>query len=96
MGDARLFYPTPGRRPLAKWKPIRSPKPGDERGIEPQNVPWEVFLLCSGKDGIDVNTYLACKTVLDMDAVYDLLELQEVAASWSAAEYRNAKRDAGQ
>lgn len=63
---------------------------GAHKGIKPVNVPWEIFLACSNGDSMDVSTYAALHTTIDLDGLYDLLEMQEVSASWKHAAHANA------
>lgn len=51
-------------------------------------------MACSNGESIDVQTYKDLHTVIDLDGLYDLLELSEVHASWTHAAYLNAQEDA--
>lgn len=59
--------------------------------MAPANLPWEIYVACSRGDSIDVGTYQALATTIDLAGLYDLLEMIEVHASWQAAMMRNAK-----
>lgn len=52
-------------------------------------MPYEIFLACSGKEGIDAATYVLLDTQIDLDGLYDLLEMKKVADSWVAAQQWN-------
>jgi len=62
--------------------------------MSPANVPWEIYVACSRGDSIDVSTYQALHTTIDLDGLFDLLELAEVHGSWQAAMALNAKAEA--
>jgi len=68
---------------------------GAHRGIEAPNVPREIMLACTTGDRIDVATYVALHTSIDIDGLFDLLELQEVHQSWSHAALRNNSEQHG-
>jgi len=59
-------------------------------------VPWEVYLACATADGIDANTLHLLKTSLDINDLYDLIEMQWVNGSWMEAIQKNAESRAAQ
>ena len=60
-------------------------------GIEPANVPWQIYLACSNGETIDVQTYIALHTTIDLAGLYDLIELHRVHATWLDAARINAE-----
>jgi hypothetical protein len=81
------------RRPLERGA-AHAGASGSHHGIETANVPWEIYVASSNGDSIDVSTYVALHTTIDLDGLYDLLEMAEVHASWANAAYLNAKEAA--
>jgi hypothetical protein len=57
-------------------------------------MPWEIYLACSDGESINFNTYHALHTDVDLDGLYDLLELQEVHESWRHARVANERERA--
>lgn len=55
----------------------------------------DVFLACCSKDGIDAQTYILLDTQIDLDGLYDLLEMRRVQDSWNAAAKWNADPTGG-
>jgi hypothetical protein len=51
-------------------------------------------VACSDGDTINVATYIALHTTLDLEGLYDLLELHQVHATWVHAAYQNAEVNA--
>lgn len=80
MGGENVFRQALIRRPLKKWKKYKRAG-GPYSGISPQNVPWEIYVICSPGEGINVNTYLQLNTVISMEGLLDLLEMHECQAS---------------
>ena len=64
---------------------------GPHKGIEPANFPWEIYLACQTREGIDVSAYIALNSTIDTDGLFDLLELKEIHNSWVNAETANAR-----
>lgn len=59
-------------------------------------MPREIYIACAGADGINAATYVKLHTTIDLDGLYDLLEMQQVHATWEAAAQLNAhERAAG-
>lgn len=54
-----------------------------------------MYVACTGKDGIDANTYMLLRTSIDLDGLHDLLEMRQVSASWDAAMRRNIDDNKG-
>lgn len=90
MGGACFFRRTLIRRPLKKWKPYKRAG-GPHEGIYPENLRWEIYVVCSNGHGIDAHTYHMLDTCIDLDGLMDLLELAEVHQSWKSAEAKNAE-----
>ncbi len=63
--------------------------------MSPANVPWEIYVACSRGDSIDVATYQALQTTIDLEGLFDLLELAEVHSSWQTAMALNAEETQG-
>jgi len=62
---------------------------GDHRGIDSANVhPW-IAQACNDNGVINLATYQALHTSVTLDGLMDLLEMQQVLASWQHAEARN-------
>lgn len=55
------------------------------------NVPWQIFAACTMGDTVDVYTYQALHTTIDLAGLYDLLEIRDVRASWESALMWNAE-----
>ena len=91
MGSTSGFRRALIRRPLARTR--AAPKQ-THTGILPANLPWEVYVACSDGETINVATYIALQTTLDLEGLYDLLELHQVHASWVRAAYLNAEASA--
>lgn len=51
-------------------------------------------MVCSNGELIDAQTYEALHTSIDIDGLYDLLEMKQVRASWAAADVLNVKERA--
>jgi len=83
------------RKPLAKG-PVFPGASGSHRGIEPANLAAEIYIACAGADGVDAATYVKLHTTIDLDGLYDLIEMQQVHSSWESAAQLNAhERAAG-
>lgn len=89
MGWHVQFYGPLTRKPLPAWPRLGAS--GTHKGIDPINLPRELYLACSNGESIDVATYEALHTTLDLDGLYDLLEMQEVHKSWKNAASANAR-----
>jgi len=59
--------------------------------MSPANVPWEVYVACTRGESIDVATYQALQTTIDLEGLFDLLEMIEVHGSWQTAMALNAE-----
>ena len=55
----------------------------------------DVFLACCSKEGIDAQAYVLLSSTVDMDGLYDLLEMRTVQDSWNAAARWNADPTGG-
>ena len=78
-------------------KPLEQRHQGDtgsHTGIAPANIPWEIYVACSNGESIDAATYIALHTTIDLDGLYDLLEMQQVHGSWANAAMKNAEQEA--
>ena len=89
MGGAGKFFRPLTRKALGPWTRYTGAS-GAHKGIKPVNLPWEIMLACSAGESIDVATYVALHTTIDLDGLFDLLELQEVQQSWKHAAQANA------
>ena len=89
MGRAGGFYKALTRKPLADYVHRETGASGSHRGIRPANMPWKIYAAVSGRDGIDWGLWVALQTTIDLDGLYDLLELKEVHATWEDAARRN-------
>ena len=90
MGGLVQFHGALTRKPVPAWSRFTGAS-GAHKGVEPANMPREIYLACANGDSIDVATYEAIHTTLDLDGLYDLLELKEVHQSWKAAAHANAR-----
>ena len=60
--------------------------------MQTENVPWQIARACTDHEGnVDADMYQALHTTIDLDGLYDILEMQEVHSSWRSAAHRNAK-----
>ena len=57
------------------------------------NVSALVFLACTVKGEVCAQTYEQLHTTLDLDAMYDLIEMRDVQASWNQAAMEKAQQD---
>jgi len=95
VGGDQVFLAALLRRPLDKWHPYE-PKNQRYKGIQPANVPWQIYRACSDPDGnVNVVTYEALHTRIDMAGLADILEMREVHDSWTSAAHRNAEPPSG-
>lgn len=93
MGRACGFRRSLIRQPLKSWSGLGAS--GPHRGIDTANVPWEIYVACSNGDAIDVSTFVALHTTIDLDGLYDLLEMAQVHSSWANAAMNNAREQHG-
>ena len=56
-------------------------------GIEPANVNRDLWLACAG----DANTYALLHSTIDLDGLYDLIEMADANRSWQWAATENAR-----
>ena len=52
-------------------------------------MPWEIYMACSNGETISSETYQALHTTIDLDGLYDILEMKDVLRSWQDAEMFN-------
>ena len=90
MGWIDKFRRALTREEVPSWTRF-SRASGPHRGIKPPNVPWEIVLACSNGDGVDVPTYVALHETIDLDGLYDILEISEALSSWREAMTANAR-----
>jgi hypothetical protein len=64
---------------------------GPKKGLHPVNIHPDIFHAVSTGDGIDGSLYLRLCTEIDLDGLYDLLELKTCSASWAHAAAINAE-----
>lgn len=55
------------------------------------NVHPDIFHACSTADGIDGQLYLRLCTDIDLDGLYDILELRVCSSSWAHASAINSE-----
>lgn len=55
----------------------------------------EIMLACSGESGIDASMYEALCTRIDIDGLFDILEMRKSANSYKSAAQANADFAAG-
>ncbi len=94
MGGQGQFYAALTRKPLKEWTPYEGAS-GTHKGIRATNIPSEIELLCTYGETFNAQLYLDLHTVIDLDGMYDLLELREVHNSWKSAALRNAPQQQG-
>ena len=94
MGWSCKFHRPLTRKASPSW-PRTTTGGGRHKGIQPPNVPWEIFLACSNGDGVDVRTFQALHTSIDLDGLYDLLEMVDAAESWKHAAIMNMNEARG-
>lgn len=84
MGRRCKFYASLHRRELAKFARLGG---NDDRhkGIQPANVPREIYLACTASGELCSRTYEALHSTIDYDGLWDLLEMKEVQVSWKEA-----------
>ena len=90
MGGACVFRAALVRKPLKRWNAYKRAS-GPHKGISTENVPWEIYVVCSNGHGLDAHTYHLLRTSIDMVGLVDLLEMHEVHTSWKHAEMLNAR-----
>ena len=90
MGRICKFRRTLTRKEVPSWTRF-SRASGPHKGIRPPNVPWEMVLACSSGEGVDVATYVALHDSLDLDGLYDILEISETLSSWREAATANVR-----
>lgn len=89
MGRRCKFYASLHRRELAKFARLGG-KNGGHEGIQPVNVPREIYLAATASGELCSRTYEALHSTIDYDGLWDLLEMKEVQASWNEAARANA------
>jgi hypothetical protein len=62
---------------------------GSHQGVAPANMAWEVYMACSDGERINTETYEALHTTIDLDGLYDILEMKDVLQSWKSAALKN-------
>lgn len=76
------------RKPLQKWHPFEDAG-GVHSGTQPVNVHPLIFKACQDGKKVDSVLYEQLHTTLDLNGLYDILEMQDVLSSWKHAERRN-------
>lgn len=92
MGGEGVFRKSLKRKPLARWN-VYERASGPHNGVQPANLPMEVYIAVSDGDSVDVHLYKDLQTTISLDGLYDILEMKEVHESWKHAELLN--RDQG-
>lgn len=94
VGGAGIFQQALIRKPLEAYASSDAGGVQHRAGIEPANVPWEIYVACSNGDSIDGAMYQALHTTIDLAGLYDVLEMKEVHESWRDALKYNAQLNA--
>ena len=89
MGGIAQFFRVVRRKPLANCSIPSTGGGGPYKGIGTENVPHEILLACSGESGIDAQMYAALHSTIDIDGLYDIIEMRQVADSWKRAAVAN-------
>lgn len=76
------------REPLKKWHPYEDAG-GVHKGTQPVNIHPMLFRACNDGKKIDSVLYEQLHTTIDLDGLFDLLEMQDVLSSWKHAERKN-------
>lgn len=77
------------REPLQEWDPHPGAG-GPHQGTQVVNVHPLIASVCFDGDKVNDNLYLDLHTVIDLDGLYDILELRDVLSGWKHAELKNA------
>lgn len=77
------------RKPLDKWFPAKTRASGSHKGIHTHNVPYQIYQACSDGERIDGHLYYQLATEIDVDGLFDILEMKEVLESWKNAAIKN-------
>ena len=94
MGWPCKFHRPLTRNAIPSW-PRAAAGAGRHKGIQPPNVAWEIFVACSNGDGINAATFQALHTSIDLDGLYDLIEMADAADSWKNAAMMNVNESRG-
>jgi len=76
---------------IPKWRQHEAS--GRHKGIEAPNVNHEIMLACTTGDSVDPAMFVALHTTIDLDGLYDILEMSEVRQSWQSAAVKNAREE---
>lgn len=90
MGRHGEFRRPLTRKPIPAWTRYAAAG-GGHKGIRAPNVPWEIAVACTSGETVDVATYVRLHTEIDLDGLYDLLELQQMQDSWRHAAIANQR-----
>lgn len=94
MGRAGIFREPLMRAPRNTW--AEHPRAGgSHRGVAPANMPWEIYLACSNGETIDARIYQALHDTIDLDGLYDILEMKDILSSWKTAALFNHDQQKG-
>jgi hypothetical protein len=55
----------------------------------------EILVACSDGDRLDLDTFVALSTKIDLGGLYDILEMRDVRSSWDRAMYWNLETNRG-
>ena len=92
LGRLAKFYSPLRRKGLEPW--LSGPgASGPQKGIRTANVPWEIYVACTGSGDFDSAMYIDLQTRVDYDGLLDVLECINVQQSWANAANQNAKRE---
>lgn len=78
------------RKPLQKWSPHEDAG-GVHQGTQVVNVHPLIAQACFNGETVNDELYFKLHTSVDLDGLYDILELKNVLSSWKHAELKNAE-----
>lgn len=91
MGARSEFFRYVRRKPLDLGLIPAEGDGGPYEGGQVTNMPRDLFLACSGPNGIDADIYLMAHTTLDINGLWDIIEMRQVAGSHARAAAANAE-----
>lgn len=95
MGGLDQFFRLYRRKQLGRVNLPAQASGGVYKGLECENVPHEIMLACSSENGVDAQMYIALHTTIDIDGLYDIIEMRTVADSWKRAAQANYEVNRG-
>ncbi len=95
MGGSLGFRRALIREPLKEWHDPQGASGAHQHlGIETANVPWEIYVASSDGESVNVATWMALHSTIDIDGLYDILEMKQVHHTWASAAVLNARDQA--